>query len=145
MNNVSQFVQNRNTPRQWGFADALAGKSEFEGYNLFAGKSLVAYIDGHHAGQAYARRYADKLPHLTAPALEMPALRMPLAVAEWQQTRVRSEVRRLSGGSEQPKAHRKYQEGRDMDQTLFNLRNEVEQPIVQMTDELLEEIENALF
>lgn len=129
MNTVTQFVQNRNTPRQWGFADALAGKSEFEGYDLFAGLSLQAYIDGHHTGQAYARKYAGTLPHLTPPPV----------------VRVRSEVRRLSGGSEQPKAHRKYQEGRDMDQDLFNLRNDVEQPIVRMTDELLEEIENSLF
>lgn len=129
MSNVTQFVQNRNTAREFGFADALAGKSEFEGYDLFAGKSLDAYIDGHHTGQCYARQYADKLPHLTPPPV----------------VRVRSEVRRLSGGSEHPKAHRRHQEGRDMDQDLFNLRNEVEQPIVQMTDELLEEIENSLF
>lgn len=144
MSNVTQFVQNRNTPRQWGFADGIAGVSEFEGYNVFAGKSLTAYIDGHHAGQAYARKYSATLPHLTAPALEMPALRMPLAVQEWQQGRARVDVRRLSGGSEQPKAHRKYQEGRDMDQELFELRNGKE-PILRYTDEMMEEIEAERF
>lgn len=47
--------------------------------------------------------------------------------------------KRLSGGSEQPKSEAEY-----MDECLEDIRSGVV-PIMQMTDELLEEIENALF
>lgn len=87
---TNMYMQDRRTPREWGFQDAIAGKSEFEGYDLFAGESLIAYIDGHHTGQCYSRMYAAKLPHLS----------MPPVVARRVRRVVLAEVRKMAGGSE---------------------------------------------
>lgn len=54
-------------------------------------------------------------------------------------------VKRIGGGSEQPKAHRKHQEGRDLDQDLFDLRNGATQPIIRYTDEMMRQIEDERF
>jgi hypothetical protein len=102
----------------WGKQDGLEGKSIFTGYDYFAGASLQEYFEGHKAGVELAQRL---------------------------QGVVLGEVKRLSGGSEQPKLHRKYQEGRNMDQDLFDLRNGVTEPVVRYTDEMMAEIENERF
>lgn len=100
-------------------------------YFIIGGEAYQAYDEGHADGLTQRRQLTGNLP-------------MPQAVGQWLMARQRVDVRRLSGGSEQPKAHRRYQEGRDMDQELFEIRNGKE-PILRYTDEMMEEIEAERF
>jgi hypothetical protein len=40
----------------WGYEDAREGKSEFTGYDFFAGERLQEYLEGHRAGQYVIKR-----------------------------------------------------------------------------------------
>lgn len=92
----------------WGFDDAMAGKSEFDGYDYFAGAQLQEYFEGHRTAEVHKKT-----------------------------------LKRLAGGSPVNQAKVK-SEADLMDADLEAIRSGA-MPIVQMTDELLEEIENSLF
>lgn len=104
----------------WGFADSMQGNSNEAGAILFVDSDLIDYLDGYKSAQCYARMYSGTLTHLALPAA-------------------------VANSFDDNAPHRKYVEGRAMDADLAELREGGMQPIVRMTDELLEEIENALF
>ena len=49
-------IDEYSTPWQWGEEDGLEGKSEFTGYDYFAGHSLQVYLAGHASGCAMRQR-----------------------------------------------------------------------------------------
>lgn len=49
-------IDEYSTPYTWGEEDGLEGKSEFTGYDYFAGHSLTVYLAGHAAGCAMRQR-----------------------------------------------------------------------------------------